>query len=128
MVTWQLLSALKFKLSNKIEGQGDDFKHGVGGEKGCSEVFRNCTSTGSFSAQPSRGFTENTLEKEKISSEWYFSGEKYLVDFRGHLRMARLLRGKGTLTKITTCGMVAGCQTTRVYKSTGSLKDKIKVV
>lgn len=31
---------------NKIEGQGDDLKHGVGAERGCSEFFINCRPTG----------------------------------------------------------------------------------
>lgn len=73
---------------------------------------------------PREGALSFLLQTYWELSEWYFSGEKCLVDFRGHLRMARLLRGKGTITQITTCDMVAGCQTTRVYKSTGSLKGK----
>ncbi len=43
-------------------------------------------------------------EKNKISSEWQFCGQKCLVDVRGQRRMGRLVSDdrKATITKITT--------------------------
>ncbi len=55
-----------------------------------------------------RGFSRTTIsgvyrewsEKEKISSEWQFSGRKCPVDARGQRRMTRLVRDdrKATVT------------------------------
>jgi len=44
-------------------------------------------------------------EKEKISSERQFCGQKCLVDARSQWRMARLVRAhrKATVTQINTC-------------------------
>ncbi len=64
-----------------------------------------CWSTGDFHAQPSLGFTENGIKKEKISSERQLCEQKCLVDVRGQRRMGRLVRDdrKATVTQIITC-------------------------
>jgi len=52
----------------------------------------------------SLGFTENSLEKEKMSSERQSCGQKCLVGVRGQGRMGWVVRGdrKATVTQITT--------------------------
>ncbi len=67
-------------------------------------VFQKLLSYWDYHAQPSLWFTENALEKQKISSEWQLCGWRCLVDVRGQRRIGRLVKDdrKATITQITT--------------------------
>ncbi len=67
-------------------------------------VFQKLLSYWDYQAQPSLWFTENALEKLKISSEWQLCEWRCLVDVRGQRRIGRLVKDdrKATITQITT--------------------------
>lgn len=53
---------------NKIDGQGDDLKHGVGAERGCSEFFYKLQTYWDWVSGISLG--ENALLISEVIWEW----------------------------------------------------------
>ncbi len=100
---WEELICKNIRMGKK--GDLSDFERGMLlVPDGLDWVFQKLLIFWDYHTQPSLGFTENALEKQKISSERQLCGRKCLVDVRGQRRMGRLVRDdrKATITQITT--------------------------